>query len=105
MKLDSNGYAPSIMETSGCWFCDRRGSLYLRLQRHEVFHGPNREKSKRLGTWVTLCQECHMMLHHTTPSMDRLLKREGQKAAMKHYGWTVEDFRGEFGKNYLEAEQ
>lgn len=29
------------------------------------------------------------------------LKRLAQQKAMEYYGWTIEDFRAIFGKNYL----
>ena len=97
-KLDSNGYAPSIMESKGCYRCGFCGDL----ARHEVFHGNNREKSKALGCWVTLCPRCHARLHQQDPAMDWELKREGQIRAMAHYGWTVKEFRERFGKSYVE---
>ena len=54
-KLDRNGYAPSIIkppfEADACFICGYSGKLV----RHEVFHGPNRTKSKNYGCWVKLC--------------------------------------------------
>lgn len=101
-EIDRNGYAQSLLSTPGCYFCGRLGDIYHRNQRHEIFHGSLfRERSKNLGCWVTLCPECHRMLHQTTPAMDRHLKEAGQRAAMIRYGWSLEDFRKRFGKNYL----
>ena len=100
VKLDSNGYAPSVInafESDACFLCDRMGDLV----RHEVFHGNNRQKSKALGCWVCLCPQCHMMLH-SNQSEDWSLKRLGQRCAMNWYDWTIEDFRKRFGRNYLE---
>jgi len=42
-----------------------------------------------------------MQLHQTRPEMDKELKQICQAAAMKHYGWTIDDFRMKFGKNYM----
>ena len=104
IKLDANGYAPSIIQDSydSCWLCGMSGS---NLNRHEVFGGPYREKSKRLGLWVVLHHEpCHVygaQAIHQNPENNRRLKAEAQQAAMDHYGWTVQDFIFEFGKNYL----
>ena len=54
-RLDSNGYAPSILSQSPtCLICGR-----YRTARHEVFFGPYRDKSKRLGLWANLCPWCH----------------------------------------------
>ena len=72
------------------------------MDRHEVFFGPNRQKSKRLGLWVNLCHEdCHLWGVHDSKQIDNMLKAEGQRCAMKEYGWTTEQFIAEFGKNYL----
>lgn len=54
-RLDSNGYAPSILSQSPtCLICG-----WYRTARHEVFFGPYRDKSKRLGLWANLCPWCH----------------------------------------------
>lgn len=100
--MDRNGYNPSIIERVSdcrCFMCGIRSGV--KLDRHEVFHGANREKSKRLGLWVTLCHGHHMMLHHESASSDLKLKKIGQEAAMRHYGWTTEEFIKQIGKNYL----
>lgn len=55
VKLDSNGYAPSILnQQPTCLICGR-----YHTARHEVFYGPYRDKSKRLGLWANLCPWCH----------------------------------------------
>lgn len=101
VQLDRNHYAPSIVQQSECT-CSLCYRTDRPLQRHEVFHGPNREKSKEYGLWVLLCEECHMKLHHKDVSGDRWLKQLAQAAAMKSYNWTEQEFREWFGKSYLE---
>ena len=101
ITLDKNGYAPSVVDYYGdiferCFLCDWRGDL----ARHEIFNGYNRQKSKALGLWVNLCPRCHMDLHEH-PADYRWLKQQAQMKAMKAHDWTVEEFRNEFGKNYL----
>lgn len=99
VTLDRNGYAPSIVQDiEGCYYCATRCG---KLDRHEIYHGAYRAKSKALGLWVLLCHDCHMALHHKDAAMDALLKREGQRVAMARYGWSVEAFRARFGKNYI----
>lgn len=104
VKLDRNGYAPSILQENDCecWLCGRSGED---LNRHEVFGGAYREKSKRLGLWVLLHHEpCHVYgkeAIHQNPKNNRRLKAEAQRAAMEYYNWTTADFIREFGKNYL----
>lgn len=98
--LDRNGYAPNALLHAGerCYLCCRSG---VKLDRHEIFHGAYRKKSKALGLWVTLCHDCHMELHHADATLDTALKQKGQRVAMERYGWTVDEFRRRFGKNYL----
>lgn len=102
---DRNGYAPSIMQRGdGCFLCGRRGGM--KLDRHEVFNGAYRQKSKAFGLWVLLCHEdCHQGRNgvHKNPTRARDLRQLGQMAAMESYGWSVEEFRRQFGKNYLEV--
>lgn len=101
IKLDRNGYAPSIMDwpQDRCFVCMSYGDLV----RHEVFHGSlYRKKSKQYGCWLRLCPDCHHRLHNTDPDLDKYLKKVMQKKAMDHYGWSFDEFRQRFGKNYLE---
>jgi hypothetical protein len=99
MPLDRNGYArPLIKAGPGrCLLC---GRVDRPLQRHEVFHGPNRQKAKALGCWLTICDECHAVLH-AKPTLERQLKQSVQKACMQAYGWSVDDFRAAFGKSWV----
>ena len=103
-RLDRNGYAPSILTGHGpctCWACGKNGCMD-QLDRHEIFGGPMRQKSKRLGLWAHLCHSsCHLGGVHCDAELDRELKQEGQRTAMETYGWNVDEFRRQFGKNYL----
>lgn len=107
--MDKNGYAPSIMQDTVfepiCYLCGANGALD-KLDRHEIFGGPYREKSKRLGLWVLLCHnDCHIfgpLAAHNNASTALRLKQEAQRRAMEAYGWSTEDFIREFGKNYVE---
>lgn len=106
MRTDSNGYAPSIIpdhDKFRCKLCGRNGSLDP-LNRHEIFGGPNRSKSKKLGLWVYLCHHrCHQGPQgvHNNSKAAINLKQEAQLAAMNKYGWNFDDFIREFGKNYI----
>lgn len=105
--MDENGYNESIIQpnTVRCWLCGRRAD---KLDRHEVFGGAYRKKSKALGLWVYLCHDrCHIFGEnavHQNGETARMLKQFAQRRAMKIYGLTVADFIKEFGKNYLEDE-
>ena len=96
--LDSNGYAPSILQHENhCFICYR--NMYA--QRHEIFHGSNRQKSKEYGLWINVCPVCHNSIHFTDGELDQRLKERGQDAAMAYYGWSTKDFIARFGRNYL----
>lgn len=107
-RLDRNGYAPSIIQDEAdesCFVCYANGH-YDPLNRHEAFGGPFRDKSKRLGLWVSLCHyRCHQEGNgsvHKNRESDLHIKRIAQMKAMEAYQWDTEDFIREFGRNYLE---
>ena len=101
VKLDRNGYAPSILENyppTRCHICYRQMGT---LQRHEVFHGSNRENSKHYGLWIYVCHGCHFRIHNGDGKLDIYLKEDAQKTAMEYYDWSIEDWRIRFGRNYI----
>ena len=97
--LDRNGYGPRVIPwpDDRCFVCGRRDRP---LQRHEVFHGPYRTKSKALGCWVIVCDYCHERIHHGDDLLERKLKVIMQHRAMEKYGWSIERWRDVFGKDY-----
>ena len=98
IKVDRNGYGPSIVGNGGgCYVCGKR----VATQRHEFIHGFNREKSKMFGLWSDLCEDCHRRVHNADSELDWKLKEIAQRRAMERFGWSVEDFREIFGRNYL----
>ena len=83
-----------------CFICGSRRWL----EWHHVFGGALRSKSERLGLKVRLCHFCHNEPPngvHQNKEIRRKLQAFAQKKAMKHYGWTADEFRLEFYKNYL----
>lgn len=99
--MDRNGYNPSIMQQdlTRCYICGRSCE---KLDRHEVFPGAFRTKSKRWGLWVMLCHwTCHLNGAHARSDISGMLHREGQQRAMDYYQITTEEWIDEFGKNYL----
>lgn len=87
-----------------CFLC-RRNRHAGRLEVHHIFGAAMRSKSDALGLTVTLCEQCHrtgeFAVHRNAQTM-LYLHRYGQKRAMEENGWTAEEFRLKFGKNYLE---
>lgn len=102
--LDRNGYGQQVIKwpENQCFVCGRRDRT---LQRHEVFHGPYRTKSKNYGCWVIVCDVCHEKIHRGDDLLDWKLKVIMQHRAMQKYGWSVDDFRRVFGKNYESHEE
>lgn len=87
-----------------CFICGKNG-YGDPLDCHHVFFGANRSKSERYGLTVFLCHNsCHIFGDnsvHKNAKVCRTLQAKAQKIAMKHYGWSVEQFREIFGKNYI----
>ena len=103
--LDRNGYAPSIVPGHGEWQCYGCGRNQ-NLERHEIFGGAFRRKSKEYGLWVHLCPRCHREGEEAVHRRGGYwLKADGQFAAMATYGWDTEEWRRRFGKNYLDGEE
>ena len=104
-KLDRNGYAKSLFKTKAnvCFAC----RISCPTERHEIFGGPLRNKSKALGLWLDLCGGCHRTrpdaVHQCEKSANQL-KAMAQTLAMKTYGWDMEEWMRRFYKNYLEEE-
>lgn len=98
MHLDSNGYAPTIMqhEPLRCYRCRR----YTDTARHEIFGGPLRSKSKQYGLWINVCPTCHALIH-SSGQLQAYYHKQGQLEAMIRYHWTKDDFRSRFYKNYV----
>lgn len=87
-----------------CFLCGADGRRDP-LDTHHIFGGAYRKKSAKYGLTVKLCHyKCHIFgaeaVHSCRATMDKLHKY-GQRKAMREQGWTVADFRREFGCNYL----
>lgn len=87
-----------------CFLCNRNGSTDP-LERHHIFGGSRRKLSEKYGLVVDLCgNECHRNgkdSAHQSAATALYLHRYGQEKAMREQGWTVDEFRAVFGKNYL----
>lgn len=97
-------YGCSILQAdqSRCYRC---GRCDQHLDRHEIFGGSNRRKSAAMGLWVVLCHDrCHLNGVHKDGDLMRRLRAEGQRAAMKRYELSTEQFIEEFGKSYIEED-
>ena len=90
-----------------CFLCGRSGAGDP-LDLHHLFGGALRAKSDRMGLTVMLCHNrCHIFgpeAAHSNADTMRKLHQYGQRLAMERFGWDVDEFRREFGKNYLDDE-
>lgn len=104
--MDRNGYNPSLLQEDHevCYFWPCPDCVGGKLDRHEIFGGPLRQKSKRYGLWVSICHEgCHLGPRgvHASREKREPLQRVAQLKAMEVYGWSEDDWRKEFYKSYL----
>ena len=88
----------------GQGYLQQRTSIFC--ERHEVFFGPNRQKSIKDGLVVFLTPEMHRStigVHGKSGhDFDLYLKKLAQKRWQEYYNKTTEDFIKEYGKNYLD---
>ena len=84
-----------------CWLCGKVGAV----ERHHIFGGSNRNKSERDGLVVLLCGEsCHRngpRAAHQCAETALELKKYGERKWMYDNEASTDDFRRDYGKNYL----
>ncbi len=84
-----------------CWLCGKVGAV----ERHHIFGGSNRNKSERDGLVVLLCGDtCHRngpRAAHRSAETALELKKYGERKWMYDNEASTDDFRREYGKNYL----
>lgn len=96
----------SILQTdrTHCFICGMNTNVEP-LDCHHVFNSFNKKNSEKYGLLVWLHhRKCHIFGEnsvHGNAKVDKKLKAFAQKKAMEHYGWSIEQFRELFGKNYL----
>ena len=90
-------------EKTRCYICGKNANAdYFGLDEHHCFFGANRKQSEKYGLKVYLCHDsCHLNGVHKNAKLNRALQAKVQKIAMRHYKWSIEDFRERFGRNYL----
>lgn len=88
-----------------CWLCGANGSCDP-LDKHHIFGGANRKLSEKYGLYVYLCHsKCHIFgknAVHVNEETSQVLHEYGQRKAMFENGWSIDDFRTIFGRNYLD---
>ncbi len=91
-----------------CWLCGANGTMDP-LDKHHIFGGGLRSTSEKYGATVYLCHhKCHeygpKAAHRCRETREKL-QIYGQKKVMIEQGWTVEEWRLAFGKNYLSEDE
>ena len=102
--------ANSILQqdTGRCYLCGGFPEYFDPLAKHHIFGGCKaiRDKADKYDLIVYIHNnKCHIYgdnAVHRNARVNRALQAEAQKAAMEKYGWSVEDFRRDFYKNYIE---
>ena len=84
-----------------CYVCKTTQGLHM----HHIFYGlANRKQSEKWGCTCYLCGKHHNLSNdgvHFNKALDDLLKQECELWCLKTYGWTIDDFIKEFGRNYI----
>ena len=87
-----------------CFLCGMNRSIEP-LDLHHVFNKSDKKKSEKFGLIVYLHhKKCHIFGSesvHQNAEVNKKVKAHAQRVAMEQYGWSVEDFIKEFGRNYL----
>lgn len=91
-----------------CFLCGRARGCPEPLDKHHVFGGAYRSTSEKFGMTVFLCHgSCHIFGKNSVHLDSKIagnLKQKAQNIAMRHYGWSTEEFIRLFGKSYMEVE-
>lgn len=91
-------------DVTKCFIC-KQNPCGDPLDKHHVFGGALRSKSEKYGLTVYIHHnKCHIFgdnAVHRNAEINEKLQACAQKKAMKHYGWSVEDFRKKFYTNHL----
>ena len=83
-------------------YCELCGA-YGEVHKHHVFPGPLRSVSEKWGATAMLCVECHEGKNgvHRNRQKAEALKAKTQKRIMRAEGWSMAQWRIEFGKSYI----
>ena len=91
-------------DNTQCFLCGMNASIEP-LDLHHCFNKSDKKKSEKYGLMVYLHhRKCHIFGKesvHQNAEVNNRVKAHAQRVAMKHYGWSVDDWLKIFGKNYL----
>lgn len=78
-----------------CYICH----AHCQTDVHHIFEGSNRKASDDYGLTIDICRVCHRDIHRN-PKKYEWLKEKAQIFAMQYKGWTIDQWRKLFRKNY-----
>lgn len=70
------------------------------VHEHHMLHGPNRSLADADHLVCGLCENCHRLLHDAGYH-DLDLQQDAERAWLKTYNKTIDDFISRYGKNYI----
>ena len=89
-----------LQEDKECLVCGVMQNIHI----HEVYFGRNRKKSIEDGCCVYLCGNHHNQSKagvHFNRELDLSIKKLMERAWLKYYNKTIDDFIARYGRNYL----
>lgn len=89
-----------IQKEKVCYICGTTSNLH----KHHIFFGTaNRKLSEEDGCVVYLCVNHHTGLQgvHNNHRLDLDLKQKCERAWIRHFNKSIEDFIKRYGKSYI----
>jgi len=83
-----------VTDKRECMYC---GNPYYDI--HHCLEGAYRNTSVKYGIWIPLCRLCHTRVHKHETEMQKI-RVMGQRKAMEHYGWSLEEWMEKVGRNF-----
>lgn len=96
IKLEKNRFSIIYPNKNKCCLCPNTTNLTW----HEIYRGRNRHNSMKYGLCLRLCINCHE-LYQENKEFNDYWHIQGQKAFMKYYNKSADEFISIFKQNYL----
>lgn len=94
-QLENKRYSIFQENKNKCFFCQNKA-----IDTHELLKGRNRKKCIKWGLVVYVCRECHRKTEENY-EFYKETRKLAQKKWQEYYNKNEDDFRKEFGRNYL----
>jgi len=94
-KLERSRWSLFTEDLDTCILCGMSAT-----DLNEIFRGRNRQNSMKYGGVIPVCRRCHVKITDNA-ELENKWKKKCQKAMMKFYNMTEEEFIEIFKRNYL----